>query len=104
MSNRTAVFKQYTVTLIRQDGVEVAYDGDLVAAVTSKEVSKLSAVAVTVPYSRRLPADTWLKHLLAYVDARPQVSVEWKAVLHTQPDVHVDKHAKSVYILWHIDN
>ena len=104
MSNRTAVFKQYTVTLIRQDGVETAYDGDLVAAVTTNEQPKLSAVAVTVPYSRRLPAETWLRHLLAYVDARPQVSAEWKAVLHTKPDVHVDKRAKSVYILWHTGN
>ena len=101
MSNRTAVFKQYTVTTIRPDGKATAYAGDLVAAAIGMPANKLSAIAVTVPYSRRLPAETWLKHLLAYVDARPQVSKEWKEVFAKKPEVHIDKKAKSVYILWH---
>lgn len=101
MRSRTAIFKQYTVTLIRPDGTEREYDGDIVAAAMSIPVKKVSAIAVTVPYSRRLPADTWVKHLLTYVGARPQVTGDWKVVFEKEPEVHIDKKAKSVYILWH---
>lgn len=103
MSTRTTVFKQYTVTIIRPNGVECAVNGDIVAAVNSEKYNNVSAVAVTAPYSRRLPAETWLKHLRSYISARPQMNVQWRALFDKQPEVHIDKRAKQVYILWHTD-